>query len=212
MRWVVPVMATAALAAEAPRIHYSKSFPGSTPAYVAIIIERDGKAVYKESAEDDQPLQFQLAGGDAGEIFALAEKLDRFRRPLESGLNVAKMGVKTFRWEAGAERHEVQFNYSLEEEARLLHDWFERMTETVMHRVHLERAVRYDKLGVNKVLLQLSVTAEKNRLVAAEQLLPWLDRISKNESFLNMARERAALLAEAIRAGKLRPAAPSKVE
>jgi hypothetical protein len=35
--------------------------------------------------------------------------------------------------------------------------------------------------------------------VAAQQFLPLLDRIVKNESFLHIARERAAAIAEAIR-------------
>jgi hypothetical protein len=87
-------------------------------------------------------------------------------------------------------------------DAHALHDWFEKMTESVGHRIVLERAVRYDKLGVNKCLLHLQVTMEKNRLVAGAQLLPWLDRVANNESFLNMARERAAALAQQIRNGK----------
>ena len=46
---------------------------------------------------------------------------------------------------------------------------------------------------------------DRKRLVAPEQFLPLLDRIAKNESFLHMARERAAALAEAIR----KPPTPS---
>jgi hypothetical protein len=38
--------------------------------------------------------------------------------------------------------------------------------------------------------------------VAAAQLLPVLDRIIKNESYIHMARERAASLADAIRSPK----------
>ncbi len=182
-----------------PRVFYSKSFPGSVPAYVEIRVERDGKAEYKEAPNDDQPVRFQLKTGDADEIFALVEKLDRFRRPLESGLKVANMGLKTFRVDGPSEKSEVQFNYSQDLDALGLHDWFEKMTETVGHRILLERAVRYDRLGVNKILLHLQVTVEKNRLTAGDQLLPMLDRIAKNESFLNMARERAAALAEWIR-------------
>ena len=59
--------------------------------------------------------------------------------------------------------------------------------------------MHYDKLGVNDVLLQLQITWDHKRLVAPEQFLPLLDRIVKNESFLHLARERAAGLAEAIR-------------
>jgi hypothetical protein len=35
--------------------------------------------------------------------------------------------------------------------------------------------------------------------VAVDQFLKWLDRVTKNESYLNMARERASRLAETFR-------------
>jgi len=40
-------------------------------------------------------------------------------RLVESGLKVAFMGKKTFRWEDGGEKHEVEFNYSEDPNARL---------------------------------------------------------------------------------------------
>jgi hypothetical protein len=43
---------------------------------------------------------------------------------------------------------------------------------------------------------------ERKRLVAPRQLLPMLDRVAKNETYMHMARERAAELADAIRASK----------
>ena len=125
------VLAAAALAA-APRITYIKSFPRSVPAYVDIRVEQDGRGEYREAADDENPLAFQLTNRERDEIFALAMKLDRFQRPLESNLKVAFTGAKTFRWEDGAEKHEVQFNYSLDPAARDLWDWFEKITESVL--------------------------------------------------------------------------------
>jgi hypothetical protein len=63
----------------------------------------------------------------------------------------------------------------------------------------LERTARYDKLGVNDALLVLDISMEHKRVVAAQQFLPLLDRIAKNDSYLHIARERASALAEAIR-------------
>ena len=185
--------------ADSPRIFYSKYFKGSSPEYVAITVERGGQVVYKEAPDDDNPIQLQLSAADTGEIFDLAEKLDRFQRPLESGLKVAHMGIKTFRFEDGKTRNEVKFNYSEEPGARALADWFERIAETEQHFINLDRTARYEKLGVNQVLLQLQITYEHKRLVAPEQFLPLLDRVSKNESYLHIARERAASLAESFR-------------
>jgi hypothetical protein len=194
----VVAAAAACLAADTPRLFYSKSFPGSVPAYVGISLERSGAGEYRETP-DEEPLRFQLVQGDADQIFALSEKLGKFTRKLESGLKVANMGMKTFRWEEGAKRNEVKFNYSEDPDARALADWFERIAESEQHLINLERAAKYDKLGVNKALLLLQAALERRRLVALDQYLPMLDRIAKNESYLNMARERARGLADYIR-------------
>jgi hypothetical protein len=188
--------------AQQPRIIYSKSFPGSTPPFVSVIIDKSGQAEYREAADDENPVKFQLASQDAASIFALAEKLGHFKRPLESGLKVANMGMKTFRFENGKEQNEVKFNYSQDLDAQALSEWFERITETQQHLAVLERTARFDKLGVNGAILQLQAAWDRNRIVAPEQFLKLLDRVAKNESYLHMARERAALLAQAFRDGK----------
>lgn len=193
---ILPVFAEGA---GGPRIFYSKSFPASNPAFVAITVNRDGSAEYRESP-DEAPLRFRLSPKETDDLFGLAEKLDRFKRPLESGLKVANTGMKTFRWESAEEKHEVRFNFSQDLNARALWDWFERMTETERNFIALERAAKWDKLGVNDALLRLEVSYDRARLVGTAQFLPLLDRIVKNEGFLHMARARAAKLAEAFRA------------
>ena len=112
------------------------------------------------------------------------------------------MGMKTYRFENGAEKNEVKYNFSEDPDARLLQDWFERIVETEQNLINLERSAKYDKLGVNKSLLMLHTYFERKRLVAPQQLLPLLDRIAKNETYMHMSRERAAGLADAIRASK----------
>ncbi len=193
------LLALTSLASAAPRLFYSKFFKGSVPEYVAMTLERDGRVTYQEAKDDDRPVKFQMATADVEEMFALAAKLDRFQHPLESGLKVAHMGIKTFRFEDGNEKHEIEFNYSVDTDAQALQDWFERVTESEQHLINLDRTVHYDRLGVNEVLLQLQISYEHKRLVAPEQFLPLLDRIVKNESFMHIARERAAGLAEAFR-------------
>jgi hypothetical protein len=202
MRWLLALAVLPLLAADGPRLFYSKSFPGSTPAYVEITIERGGSAVYKEAANDDQPLKFQIPESDTNQIFGLAEKLGWFHRPLEAPVKVAFMGMKTFRCENGAEKSEVKFNFSEDLDAQSLQDWFERIAETEEHVINIERAAKYDKLGVNRALLLVQVSYERKRLVAPQQLLPMLDRIAKNDTYMHMDRERAASLADAIRASK----------
>jgi hypothetical protein len=196
---VFVILAGLASAQNGPRILYSKSFPGSAPPYVGITVAQGGAATYTESKDDD-PETFALESDVATTIFDMAAKLDHFKRPLESGLKVANMGAKTFRWEDGAENYETKFNYSLDENARALQDWFEKITDSERAYLALDRAVKHDRLGVHQAMLQLVSLWEQKRLVATPQMLPLLDRVAKNEAFINMARERAIWLAGAIRA------------
>ena len=196
------LFAGALFAADQPRLFYSTSFPGSSPAYVQVILEPDGQVDYREAPDDELPLKFKLTETETAEVYALAEKLDWFQHPVESGLKVAFMGTKTFRCEKGGTKREVQFNYSEDPSARALWEWFERMTESAQRRVDLDRAAKYDKLGVFKAVSQLGSAIDSKRLVGLEQYLPTLDRIIKNESYMHAARARASEIAEFIRNGK----------
>jgi hypothetical protein len=203
MKWFFPIfICPLLLAGEIPRIYYSKSFPGSVPAYVGIIVDQAGEGEYREAPDDETPLKFKIKDTDIAQIFDLTEKLDRFKHPLESPLKVAFMGMKTFRFERGDEKAEVKFNFSENPAARDLADCFERISESEQHRIGLERAAKYDKLGVMKALLQFESAWDRKRIVAADQYLPILDRIAKNESYLHEARLRAAKMADTIRAAK----------
>ena len=197
--------AAAVLCAAGERVTYSKSFPGSVPAFVSITLDLSGDAVYKEAEDDEAPAKLKLEPEEAAAIFDLARKLDRFQKPLESNLKVANMGLKTLRWEEGAAKWEQKFNYSLDEDARALVGWFDKITDTEQLFFQLERSVKYDKLGVNKAILQLNAAWDRKGLVAVDQFLPLLDRVAKNESFLNMARDRAAALAATFRNRKAKP-------
>jgi hypothetical protein len=198
---ILCIAAPVAFSAETGRIVYTKSFPGSSPAYVWIAVERNGDVSYKEDVDDD-PEKFQLEPSGTDVMFDLAAQLDHFKRPLESGLKVARMGEKTFRWEDGGAASEQKFNYSLDESAKALHDWFEAITETERLFAELKRAARHDKLGVHEALINVEACWMQRRLAGADQFLPLLDQIAQNEIYLHMARQRAAMLGEAIRASK----------
>jgi hypothetical protein len=199
MKWLLLLIS---LPVCAQQITFSKTFPGSMPAYMEVRIDEAGNVEYREDVKDDSPLKFQLSESDRAAILALAEKLGYFNRPLESPAKVAKMGMKMFRYENGAEHHEISFNYSEDLDAQALHDWFERIAETEADRIDLERTAKFDKIGVENSLLRLEVSWDKKRLVSPQQMLPILDRIVKNESYMHMARTRAANLADRIRALK----------
>ena len=155
-------------AADGARLFYSRAFPGSTPAYFQITLDVDGNAVYAEAPDDDLPLKFRLSDAETRQVFRLVEKLDYFKHPVESPAKVAFMGTKTLRYENGDQKSEIKFNYSEDAAAREIQDWFERMAESAQHRIGLERAAKYDKLGVPQALSLLWSAMEHKRLVAKD--------------------------------------------
>jgi hypothetical protein len=194
------LLAVSAYSADAPRITFSKSFAGSAPPFFAITVERTGAASYNESTDPDNSEPLRLEARVTGEMFALADKLEHFKRPLESGMKVANMGMKTLRWEDGAQASETKFNYTAVEDAKLLSDWFERIGDSARLLLELRRATKHDRLGVNEAIVNIQALWNNRRLLATGDFLPLLDEVAGNEVYIHMARERAAQIADAIRA------------
>lgn len=201
MKWLVLPLLASTLFAGDPRLFYSREFPGSAPAYLQVTLTKDGTAEYREAVDDPLPLKFKLTEAETQEVFGLAEKLDWFKHPLEAPVKVAFMGTKTFGVEDGDKKTEVKFNYSADPNAQALQDWFEKMAESAEHRVDVERAAKYDHLGVMKALLLLESAMDRGRIVGAEQYLPILNRIVDNETYMHTARARASEIIEAIHKG-----------
>ena len=101
------------------------------------------------------------------------------------------MGQKTFRWEDGGDVQEAKFNYSQDENAQAVAGLVRADHRKRARDAGVERALRYDKLGVYQALLNLETLWNAKRLVGSAQFLPLLDRVAKNEAYLHMARERA---------------------
>ncbi|HEX3876194.1 MAG TPA: hypothetical protein VHW24_04365 [Bryobacteraceae bacterium] len=195
-------LAGALWAGDAPRLFYSRAFPGSKPDYIQVVVDKSGDASYQEAVDDDLPVKFKLTPEEVKTVYDLAVKLDDFKHPLESPLKVAFMGTKTFRYIDGNEKTEVKYNYSEDVTAQALQNWFERMAESARHNIDLERAVKYDHLGVDQALNGIEESFQTGRVVAPEQYLPMLDRVVKNETYMHQARTKAAELAEYIRRSK----------
>ena len=194
-RAAIALCAAVGLYAAPPKLSYTRAFPGSVPEYFCVTIARSGALEYKESPNDDQPLKVQLQDTDTAPLFELAERLDYFKMPLESGLKVANTGKKTFRYEneTGVPA-EVTFNYSLNQDAQALLARLEQIASTEQAFEELDHTVHFDKLGVNDALAQIESLWLHKQLVAPQQFLPLLTRIATHESFMHLVRERAARL------------------
>jgi len=178
-----------------PRLIFTKSFRGSIPEYVYIGVDKMGGLEYKESPTDDQPLKAKLAESDVNALFALAEKLDFFKTPLESGLKVADTGKKTFRYEPeSGPATESTFNYSTMIPAQQLLDRFEQLSSTEQAYIRLDRAIHFDKLGINDALAEIESLWLHKQLAAPAQFVPLLNRIATHDNFMHLVRERSARL------------------
>lgn len=196
------VAAAVSFAADA-KLTFTKTFPGSIPPFVFVSVDRSGALTYKEAANDDQPVTAKLSDADAASMFDMAQKLHYFHDPLESGLKVANTGKKTFRYEDGQNApSEVAFNYSINEIAQQLLDKFEQIAATERAYLELDRTVHFDKLGVNDALATVESLWLRRTLSAPDQFMPLLKRIAAHESFMMIARDRAAKLMDEFKAGQ----------
>jgi hypothetical protein len=200
--------AAGSLAAGPAKITFTKKFPGSAPEYVCVGIDKTGALTYKESPEDANPLKAQLADKETAPLFAMAEKLEFFKTPLDSGLKVANTGQKTFRYESetGAIT-ESTFNYSTLPPAQQLLERFEQIAQSERAYSELDRTMRYDKLGVNDALAEVESLWLRKQLAAPQQFIPLLTRIAGRESYMHLVRDRAARLKDQFQAPAPNPPA-----
>lgn len=189
------------LCAAPAKLTFTKSFPGSTPAYTYVSVDHTGSLEYKESPTDDQPLKVRLRESETAPLFSMAEQLSYFRSPLESGLKVANTGKKTFRYEPETgPATETTFNYSINPTAQQLLERFEEIAASERAYIALDSTMHYEKLGVNDALADIESLWLHKQLAAPEQFIPLLTRISTHESFMHLVRERAARLKDEFQA------------
>jgi len=177
------------------RLTFTKSFPGSSPDYYRIVLSEEGKAVYTVAPDDDRPAAFQVSADFTRRIFELASQLGYFHgSPLETKKKLANMGKKTVLYESGAERGEQTYNYSELPEAQELTSLFEKLSATQQHLIALERQMRYDKLALMKQLLLIDSAVTRKDLAEPQLLVPVLEKIVTNKTFLGIAQQRAKIV------------------
>ena len=186
----------------AAQITFRKVFKTSYPEFVEIKINQAGSGSYdiRQLDEDANPQPFEVSAPLAQRIFALAAKLNNFQNvDLEVHRRLANLGAKTLLYEKGAEKHETDFNYTLDDTATQLVNIFEGLARQTTDLADLVRTMRYDHLGVNDVMQQIERDYNSKLLPEPERLLPTLDQLAGDEKFIDLARTRARNLAGRIR-------------
>ncbi|HEY4950776.1 MAG TPA: hypothetical protein VIH88_10620 [Candidatus Acidoferrales bacterium] len=186
----------------AAEITFRKVFKTSYPEFVEIKINQAGSGTYdiRQLDEDANPQPFEVSAPLAQRIFALAAKLNNFQNvDLEVHRRLANLGAKTLLYQKGAEKHETDFNYTLDDTATQLVNIFEGLARQTTDLSDLVRTMRYDHLGVNDVMQQIERDYNNKLLPEPERLLPTLDQLAADEKFIDIARTRARTLATRIR-------------
>lgn len=179
-------------------IHFERDFPGAIPEHFTVSLTRTGAATYAESGED--PIELEVGAQEAEEVFAYAAELDYFANSVASSRKVASTGKKVLRYESDSVvRGTVEFDYSEIATARKIASWFVNLAGTYRHLEELNRTLRFDRLGVNKVLVAVEQAFERDRIVAPGLLVPVLDKIAQQPRIVHLARARAEGLLERIR-------------
>jgi hypothetical protein len=190
---------------DSPTITYRKIFKSSYPEFVEIKLNESGHGTFDIRQLDESPVPqpFEIDASLAGKIFALAAKLHNFQGvALDIHRRIANLGEKSFRYDKGGETHEVKFNYTLDDSASQLAVIFEGLARQTTDLSDLQRTMRYDRLGVNDVLLQIEQDYNNKLFPEPERLLPALDQLAADDKFIDIARQRARSLAGRIRASR----------
>jgi len=177
-----------------PRLTFTKVFKGATPEYTAIAVDSTGAATYEGRRLDEpsHPWPLQLSAATTSRLFELAAKLHYFQAlELDSHKAVAYLGLKTLRYERDGETNQVQFNYTLREDANELVDWFEGIANVAQHQAALEYAMKYDPLDLPRELQQIKKDLAQKALADPQLLIPTLEQIAQNSRYLNVAKSRA---------------------
>lgn len=185
-------------------ITFRKVFKTSYPEFAEIKLNESGSGMYdiRQLDDDPSPQSFTIGAPIAQKIFDLAGKLHNFQgADLDVHKRIANLGEKTLRYEKGGETHETTFNYTIDPVATQLLDIFEGLSREETDLSDLQRTMRYDRLGVNDVVVQIETDYNNKVLPEPERFLPVLDQVAADEKLIGVARDHARTLAGRIRSG-----------
>jgi hypothetical protein len=194
-----------ASASSEPTITFRKVFKTSYPEFVEIKVKQNGTGSYdiRQLDDDASPQPLEIGAPLAQRIFDLAAKLHEFQGlDLEVHRRLANLGEKTFRYEKDGDAHETTFNYTLDPTATQLLSVFEGLSRQETDLSDLQRTMRYDRLGVNDVVLQIQADYDNKQLPEPDRFLALLDQLAGDARFIDIARDRARTLASRIRSSQ----------
>ncbi len=188
-----------------PRLTFTRTLKGSSPEFIALSVDANGKGTYDSHSLKDSPSPqpVQISADTTARIFSLADSLNDFRGlNLDSRHRVANMGLKVLTYEAGTEVNRVQFNYTENHTAQQLIDILEKISNVEEQINQLEYDMKYDHLSLPQTLLQIQNGLYDHDYVEAALMIPTLEKISANSRYLHLAQARAQEIMQRIQESK----------
>lgn len=158
-----------------------------------------GTFQFKERSSESVVVGLELRPATVNTLLNLFVRADFLNenKDFVSPRKVADMGMKTVRFEMGSRKREVSFNYTEDRGGQQLVNFFENLCLQEKTLFEIDLALKYDRLGIPKMLDELEKSMKANRIVAPERFTDVLDKIYQDESVINYARvEARKLLAE----------------
>lgn len=202
---LAPVLLAQTGAGGEATITFRKVFKSSYPEFVEIKVPENGActADIRQLSDDPSPQSFQLSPSVVQRIFELAGELHDFNGVnLEIHRRIANLGEKTFVYQNGPQVYQTTFNYSTNPSAEQLADLFDNLAREQIDITDLQRTMRYDHLGVNDVLLRIEKDYDDKTIPDPSALLAALDQLAADNTFVDIARDRARTLAGRIRTSR----------
>ena len=151
------------------------------------------------SDTDEVQQEFTISEANRQKIFALAQKLDYFRGDFDSHLkHIAQTGTKTLQYESPQARGSTSFNWSQNPDIEQLAAFFQGVAMTVDYGRKLTFQYRFDKLGMDQRMKELEDLQANNGVEELQIIAPILRKIANDPNLMNISRESARKLLNAI--------------
>jgi len=188
-----------------PQLTFTKALKGSSPEYIALIIDANGKGTYDSHKLEDPPAPhpIQISADTTARIFSLAQSLNYFRSiNLDSRHKVANLGQKTLTYQTDKEVNKVQYNYTENHSALELTETLEKISNVEEQIAQLEYAMKYDHLSLPEALRQIQEGLVDHLYIETTLMIPTLEKISTNPRFMHLAQSRAQEILQRIEENK----------
>ena len=145
----------------------------------------------------DAPVRFQLSQSGKAKLGKwLAES--HGLAPCETKTKgLARMGTKTLTYTAaGAVPVTCAYNFSDNKSLQLISEYLSEASYTIEEGATLDRLHRYDRLGLDPVMIRLAAAAKAGKAQELAAIRPTLESLMADDAVLERVRQRAAELLE----------------